>query len=630
MKKLLLFSFLFLIGVFQAKADIDISGYSWSNICAGKLSADFYGSEQAQALADNVIYIQKANGGWDKNLEIHKYSQSDLESQKYYSEHGDKSCFDNTATTQEMRYLAKVYNKTKVEKYKTAFNNAVALIFKAEKSKGGWGQYWPLSGGGSYQDYITFNDDLTVNVLKILRDIYNNKGDFADICDEATREKCKKAFDLGVECILKCQYDDNGTKAAWCAQHDTIDFLPTEGRPHELPSISGYESSAILSFLMSIEDPSEEIQTAITAAVEWLDNHAYKRNAAIEGYTNASGESDRHIVEKSGSDVWGRFIQLGGESGKKVYNKLFQKLNDLNKKRTYGEYTYTEYEIASSSYDASKAYQPIYSIYDNTLQHLYYRFLYNYEDTDPVTDSKGCSIVTSLNAKRRVSYQFLGSWCYNVIHTQYPQWKAAIEAKKQAGDAKAYVLDKESYIEQTTPSEGVIGYSFNDGFSITNAKSKGYANGTGNTIKYSANDYTINIPEGLTLVKATFAGYDNYPEADSYIKKFNGVNYGSTDYVFPKKDADGTANNVSLTIDITDKPATGSVVFGISGKQCCLVITLYCIEGTTEISSIGLDQKNSNIYTLDGRLIKANSSDEEFLTLPSGSYVKGKKVIMKR
>ena len=51
-------------------------------------------------------------------------------------------------------------------------------------------------------------------------------------------------------------------------------------------------------------------------------------------------------------------------------------------------YTYTEYEIAEKSYDPEKEYQPIFAIYDDQLQHLYYRFLYTFEDAPEATDWK--------------------------------------------------------------------------------------------------------------------------------------------------------------------------------------------------------------------------------------------------
>ena len=244
---------------------------SWADVCNGKMGAEWYGTDEAKAIADIVLDVQKTTGGWMKNDQLHKLTPDQLANLK--ASRAEHSCLDNAATTQEMRFLAKVWQATKVEKYRTAFTKGLDMIFTSEKSCGGWSQYWPLSGNGSYQDYITFNDDLVTNVMKLLRDINNNKGDFTNIADETIRTKCMTSFNKAIDVILKCQIDDNGVKAAWCAQHDPVDFLPAEGRPHELPSVSGYESADLISFLMTIEKPSTELQEAITAAVTWLDNH---------------------------------------------------------------------------------------------------------------------------------------------------------------------------------------------------------------------------------------------------------------------------------------------------------------------------------------------------------------------
>ena len=549
---------------------------SWNDMCIGKgVDASWYATAEAQTIADKVLSIQKNSGGWMKNLEINTMTDAEINTEK--GKKSEHSCLDNVATTREMRFLAKVYQGTKVEKYKTSFNTALRMVLNAQMKVGGWGQYWPRSGGGSYQDYITFNDDLFTNVMKILRDIYENKGDFADIADEATREKCKSAFDRGLQCIIKCQVDDNGTPAAWCAQHDTIDYLPTEGRPHELPSISGYESAALLSFLMSVENPSEELQNTITTAIEWLSEHTYMKNAKIADYTNNNGEADRHIVSATNSDVWARFIQIGGVSGQKIYNKLFTKLQNRNKKRSYTQngttYTYTEYEIAKNSYDATKAYQPIYAIYSDTIQHLYYRFLYNYEDADSITDWKGCEVPTSLNALRRTSYQFLGSWCYNTIHTEYPAWKQKIDAQNEAGNTTVYELSTNTYSSEAPDYQ----YNFSNGFYVTNAKEKHYAAGVNNTIKYSANEYVIHIPEGLSVTKVTFSGYDNYNNGDANISKINGTALADDAYVFPKKNTDGTPVYATHTLTL-DTPVADQLKFSLKNKQCCLIITLYCVN----------------------------------------------------
>jgi len=587
-----------LLGVFGAKGNAQsASSLSWANICFGKMSADWYGSEEAQKIADIVLSVQKNNGGWMKNDELHKLTDTQLTTlQNSRSAH---SCLDNTATTQEMRFLAKVYQKTKVAKYKESFLKALNMIFAAEKGCGGWSQYWPLSGGGSYQDYITFNDDLMTNVMRLLKDIANGKGDFTDMVDEATKERCEKSFQRAVDVIIKCQVDDNGTPAAWCAQHDTIDFLPAVGRPHELPSISGSESASLLSYLMTIENPSAELQQTIHTAVAWLDAHKID-GKAVEDFTNANGESDRRVIDKAGSAVWGRFIQLGGETGKKTYEAFFNMLKKRGKSRSYSigdkTYTYTEYEIASKSYDPGKAYQSIFAIYDDAIQHLYYRFLYSYEDADSIVDWKGCKVPTSLNALRRTKYQFMGSWPLNVIKTDYPAWKQRIESQGGSEGFTSYPLSNDTNTGSNTETE----YAFDEGITITNTKKKGYETGASSSVKYSANvDYTVHIPAGISISKVRFYGYDNYDE-DAYIKSFNGITFDATDYVFPAKDGTN-ATYVSHTLE-SSTPIVDSFSFSIGAKQCCLIITLYQGDSTTAVTlPVGKPHADNNtIYNLHG------------------------------
>ena len=547
-----------------------VDSYAWSEICAGWVEpASWYGSQEAQDIADIVLAVQKNNGGWMKNDQLHKLS--DTEYQRLISEKNTHSCLDNFATTQEMRFLAKVYQATGITKYQTAFRNALNMIFTAQKSCGGWSQYWPLSGNYSYQDYITFNDDLMTNVMKMMRDIASNQGDFQNIVDAATRTQCQNAFNHGLQCILDCQVDDNGTLAAWCAQHDTVaPYLPTEGRPHELPSISGYESANLLSFLMTINNPSEELKYRITAAIEWLDTHKIE-NKAVEDYINANQEPDRRIVDSEGTHLWGRFIQIGGESGTAIYNKLFAKLKKRGKSRSYTynnvTYTYTEEEIARASYDPAKAYQPIYAIYKDTIQHMYYRFLYNYEDTPKAIDAKGCPVYTSLMATNRANYQYIGSWPQRVIETEYPVWKA----KYETHDEGIYTLSAKTYVS----SQSNI-FHFDNSLSMENDGNKGFAAGERNSIKYSADvTYTIHIPFDLQVISAEIRGYDNYRDMDSYISLWNGVTYNANTYPFPAK-IDDEAQWTTYSIDMTAAPAQDELAFMISGKQTCMVIELTC------------------------------------------------------
>ena len=577
MKKI--FTLAILLMTFMAMNAQSYKDLKWGEICSGKMGTEWYGSAEAISVADTLVSVQKTNGGWMKNDQFHKLSTSELTArQKLSGDNGRNihSCFDNYATTQEMRFLAKVYQQTHQQRFLDAFKRALDLIFESGNSlKGGWAQYWPLSSDKfSYQNYITFNDDLMLNMMRILQDISEQKGDFAGLVDDATREKCKAQWDKAIECVINCQIDDNGVKAAWCAQHDAADFLPTEGRPHEMPSVSGYESANLLYYLMSINKPSEEIQQSITAAVEWLKSHKYKENATVEDYTNAKGEADRHIVEKQGTNLWGRFIQIGGESGKKIYQKFYNKLKARGKSRAHHltGYPYPECDILEASYDETKAYQPIFAIYSNDYPELFYRHLYNYDDTPDATDKYGQTVATSLMAQNRRSYQYLGSWCDGVIKT-YETWKAKIEAEEEAGDYETFVISSETFLNEN-PS---YTWCFKDGFKVSNNKSKAYSTGKDGTVKFSKADFTMTLPEGKRVEKVTFAGYDNY-DADSYLKSLNGVTFTETQYVFPAK-VNGEAQNVTHTIKLST-PATGTLTFTIANNQTCLIITLYCSDAT--------------------------------------------------
>ncbi len=55
---------------------------SWGDLCRGKMSADWYGSAEAKSVADTLIGVQKANGGWMKNYQYHKLTVSELATYK--------------------------------------------------------------------------------------------------------------------------------------------------------------------------------------------------------------------------------------------------------------------------------------------------------------------------------------------------------------------------------------------------------------------------------------------------------------------------------------------------------------------------------------------------------------------
>lgn len=127
----------------------------------------------------------------------------------------------------------------------------------------------------------------------------------------------RKAYERGVDCILKTQIRVNGEPTVWCAQHDEITFLPAKARAYELPSFSGSESVGITMLLMEIQNPSKEIIEAVNGAVKWFEKSKIE-GIRLDKEDVAGGKKNLIVVEdKTAPPQWARFYDL--ETGKPFF-----------------------------------------------------------------------------------------------------------------------------------------------------------------------------------------------------------------------------------------------------------------------------------------------------------------------
>ena len=182
----------------------------------------------------------------------------------------------------------------------------------------------------------------------------------------------------------------------------------------------------------------------------------------------------------------------------------------------------------------------------------------------------------------------------------------------------SYILDAST---STSSSTDLSPWTFNNGCSIES--SKGYATAKNNTIKYSKGiQFTINLPENITITSATFAGYTNEDNKTCYLGELNGTTFASDKYVFPSR---LTQTDTSTKFDITlDTPATGVLTFTPQNAQAAWVITLKGVKVTSSgINNVVLTAKvnNNNIYDLSGRMVKLNAKAEDLQGLKKGIYI---------
>jgi PelA/Pel-15E family pectate lyase len=274
-----------------------------------------YNENEISKIANNILLFQKTNGGWAKNYDMLSILSPEQKNKVEKAKEQKNTTFDNGATHSHVEYLAKAYSTTKDERYKAGCLRGLDFILSAQYKNGGWPQFYPEMHG--YSKYITFNDGAMMGVMTVLHNILQNKP-YYEFVDSARREKVKKAFEKGIDCILKCQINEKNKLTVWCQQHDNKDFHPQNARTFEPASKCSQESAEIITFLMSIDNPSKNIITAVKSAVEWYEFSKINGirvetiKAPYVKYQYHSTDFDRIVVkDTTAPPLWTRYYELG-------------------------------------------------------------------------------------------------------------------------------------------------------------------------------------------------------------------------------------------------------------------------------------------------------------------------------
>jgi PelA/Pel-15E family pectate lyase len=316
---------------------------------------EWYASDEALRIADNVVLYQRDAGGWPKNIDMAAILTEAQKANVSKQKPEDDSTIDNGSTYTQLTYLARVYTAKKIERHSQAFIKGVDYLLRAQHASGGWPQYYPNLTG--YYKHITFNDGAMIGVMRLLRDIADNKPAYRFL-DEDRRLKAERAVGLGIECILKTQIVVEGKRTVWCAQHDEVTLAPAPARSFEPVSLSGGESVGVVRFLMGIDRPSDRVIEAVESAIAWFKLSKLSGvRLAEQPDPSTPGDRDRVVVsDPSAGPLWARFYEIGtnrpifaGRDGIIKY-----KLSDIEEERrdNYVWYVAEPAELLDKDYPA--------------------------------------------------------------------------------------------------------------------------------------------------------------------------------------------------------------------------------------------------------------------------------------
>ena len=212
-------------------------------------------------------------------------------------------------------------------------------------------------------------------------------------------------------------------------------------------------------------------------------------------------------------------------------------------------------------------------------------------DGDGIPDSWETAHGLNPNDATDGSKQASGTWYTNVEVYLNSIVEDITNAQNEGGAMMGETLEGESspvaytISEQTFQSEsdGLWNFgevSMNSGF--------GHSGYSFNTIQVnSGTQYTISIPEGVSITSVTVSGYSNNNNSTTYLNEVGGTDVSAGNYTFPKR----TENKVNTYTISLASPATSKLTFTCGGSaRTCLTLLL---NGIKEGSGIQYDPEDT-------------------------------------
>ena len=291
-----------------------------------------YLPDQSRLIAENILLLQRANGGWPENLDPLRILSTQETTAAQADKHLLNTSFDNRNAYSQVEYLARAFAIHQDERYRQACLDGLRYILDAQLANGGFTHSPPRVD--TYRGYITFADEIMPSLLATLRRVADKAEPFQWLQDETLVNRAAEAVARGDQLILDLQIRQDGKLAAWAGQYHPLTLQPVAARSYELPSILAWESVAVVEYLMRIPDPSPETVAAIEAAAAWFD--AVKLSGLrIEEhpitpvtFTYHTATFDRVLVQDPAAPpIWARFYDLENNApilatrdGKRVSN----------------------------------------------------------------------------------------------------------------------------------------------------------------------------------------------------------------------------------------------------------------------------------------------------------------------
>lgn len=233
---------------------------------------DLYSQDQILAIADNLLLMQRNNGGWPANLNPFRKLTGDQRLQFLKDQNARDASFANANIFPQIFYLSHVYLQTGDVRYRDSAKKALRLVMSTQLYNGGWSQQAEVIES----ETATIDTRATINALRFLRRVAGGEMPYGYVSFDMRREAADSVR-KGDRLLLRLQQAHDSRASIWAGAYDLKTSLPTAANAEAVAALDPEVSVRITRYFMQIERPPAEIVRAVTGAADWFTRNTLQQ-----------------------------------------------------------------------------------------------------------------------------------------------------------------------------------------------------------------------------------------------------------------------------------------------------------------------------------------------------------------
>jgi PelA/Pel-15E family pectate lyase len=235
-------------------------------------STPTYRRNQIIAIADNLLLMQRNNGGWPANINPFRVLSAADRLAFLKDKTRTDASFANANITPQIYYLSHVYLQTGDVRYRDGAKKAFRLVLGAQLYNGGWSQ----KAVTELDNSATIDTRATINALAFMRRVAAGKMPYGYV-PFAVRRQAAESVRKGDSLLLRLQQAYDSRASIWAGAYDLASSQPTAAQHGAVVALDTEVSVAITRYFMQIERPPAEVVRAITGAAHWFADNTLQQ-----------------------------------------------------------------------------------------------------------------------------------------------------------------------------------------------------------------------------------------------------------------------------------------------------------------------------------------------------------------